>query len=536
MRKTLIGIVTVLLLGAIPVSAQYISGGGSVGGSGSGVPGGSLNTVQYNAGSGNFGGAGPGTTTTLLHGNASGAPSYGAVNLGTDVTSTLPVANGGTGTASPGLVAGTNVTITGSWPNQTVNSSGSGGSTTVAPGTGVTINGSTSSSCTTTCTVATTVANRSVASGGITIGAGDLAGQVNSTDASAQTFTQPSTGTAGAGQSWMMTNQGAGVDPMSGGQTLNGLASSNLYQYGWASCTGNGTTADCFGWPGYGALSGDISATAAGAVTVNKIGGTAITLGTLTNGDLCTYTSSGTVLNCNTATSGSGVTFTDGTHTVSNATQLTVTGGTVGGTTPNATLTVSGGGSGSMVLIATRTASNSTALQFGEGQTEGSLGSSYNSYFLDCNGLKPGTAGAYIYVQVGEDNSGSVAYKTSNYKSAVEYFLEDNTASSTFTGGSVTAASNVGIFPIFALGTSNTGQFKSYLNLQTGEIYRKADFSGEMFNGSDSYTTKGGGVYTGDQTAITGLQVVVYSALNGTQETGASAFVSGQCSLYGITP
>lgn len=34
------------------------------------------------------------------------------------------VAHGGTGTASPGLVAGTNVTITGSWPNQTVNASG----------------------------------------------------------------------------------------------------------------------------------------------------------------------------------------------------------------------------------------------------------------------------------------------------------------------------------------------------------------------------------------------------------------------------
>jgi hypothetical protein len=36
----------------------------------------------------------------------------------------LDVANGGTGTATPDLVAGTNVTITGTWPNQTVNSSG----------------------------------------------------------------------------------------------------------------------------------------------------------------------------------------------------------------------------------------------------------------------------------------------------------------------------------------------------------------------------------------------------------------------------
>ena len=39
----------------------------------------------------------------------------------------LAVANGGSGTASPALVAGTNVTITGTWPNQTINSSGGGG-------------------------------------------------------------------------------------------------------------------------------------------------------------------------------------------------------------------------------------------------------------------------------------------------------------------------------------------------------------------------------------------------------------------------
>ena len=46
------------------------------------------------------------------------------VNLATQVTGILPVANGGTGTASPGLVAGSNVTISGSWPNQTINAAG----------------------------------------------------------------------------------------------------------------------------------------------------------------------------------------------------------------------------------------------------------------------------------------------------------------------------------------------------------------------------------------------------------------------------
>lgn len=40
---------------------------------------------------------------------------------------------------------------------------------------------------------------------------------------------------------------------------------------------------------------------------------------------------------------GGSLTVTDGTHTVSSVTNITVTGGTVGGSTPNATLTISGG-------------------------------------------------------------------------------------------------------------------------------------------------------------------------------------------------
>jgi hypothetical protein len=37
----------------------------------------------------------------------------------------LAKAKGGTGTATPNLIAGTNITITGTWPNQTINASGS---------------------------------------------------------------------------------------------------------------------------------------------------------------------------------------------------------------------------------------------------------------------------------------------------------------------------------------------------------------------------------------------------------------------------
>jgi len=57
------------------------------------------------------------------------------VDLAHQVKSVVPVANGGTGTTSPALVQGTNVTITGTWPNQTINSTGGGGMT--YPGAGI---------------------------------------------------------------------------------------------------------------------------------------------------------------------------------------------------------------------------------------------------------------------------------------------------------------------------------------------------------------------------------------------------------------
>lgn len=62
-----------------------------------------------------------GTPSSVNLTNATGLP------LATGVTGILPVASGGTGTASPGLVAGSNVTISGSWPNQTINVTGGGG-------------------------------------------------------------------------------------------------------------------------------------------------------------------------------------------------------------------------------------------------------------------------------------------------------------------------------------------------------------------------------------------------------------------------
>lgn len=47
----------------------------------------------------------------------------------------VPVSAGGTGTTTPALVQGTNVTITGTWPNQTINASGGSAGVTSVTGT-----------------------------------------------------------------------------------------------------------------------------------------------------------------------------------------------------------------------------------------------------------------------------------------------------------------------------------------------------------------------------------------------------------------
>ena len=56
-----------------------------------------------------------GTPTAVNLANATNVPMAQASGI-------LPVVNGGTGTSTPAIVAGTNVTVSGTWPNQTINS------------------------------------------------------------------------------------------------------------------------------------------------------------------------------------------------------------------------------------------------------------------------------------------------------------------------------------------------------------------------------------------------------------------------------
>lgn len=68
----------------------------------------------------------PTNAQALVYNSSVGVWENNTVSLTAGVNGILPVANGGTGTATPSLVAGTNITITGTFPNQTINSSGGG--------------------------------------------------------------------------------------------------------------------------------------------------------------------------------------------------------------------------------------------------------------------------------------------------------------------------------------------------------------------------------------------------------------------------
>lgn len=118
----------------------------------------------------------------------------------------------------------------------------------------------------------------------------NIGGQDNY-NGSSLTATVPGTGTIGNGQSIMVINQAASALTLSESQTVNGCPVSSLAQGGFLFGTGNGSSFDGGCFPGFGALSSDITATGAGvvtiassAVTTAKINNAAVTYAKVQNG------------------------------------------------------------------------------------------------------------------------------------------------------------------------------------------------------------------------------------------------------------
>jgi hypothetical protein len=143
-------------------------------------------TVNVSAGTGTVTSVGLSGGTTGLTVTGSPITTSGTITLG----GTLAVASGGTGTATPSLVAGTNITsITGTWPNQTINASGGSGTVTSVAATVPSFLSVAGSPVTTSGTLAITLSGTAlpIANGGT--GATTLAGASIATYSGTETLT-----------------------------------------------------------------------------------------------------------------------------------------------------------------------------------------------------------------------------------------------------------------------------------------------------------------------------------------------------------
>lgn len=197
--------------------------------------------------------------------------------LTTGVTGTLPVANGGTGTTTPSLVAGTNVTISGTWPNQTINSTGGsgGGTVTSVSGTG-SVNGITLSG--------TVTSTGSLTLGG-TLSNVSLSSQVTGTLPVANGGTGlTSPGTSGN----VLTSNGSGwVSSAPSGGSLTGSTTTLKTILGVAASSGSGDYNVMVGWaagsaPGFSGQCNTAIGSNSGASLTSGSGN--VILGTLTSG------------------------------------------------------------------------------------------------------------------------------------------------------------------------------------------------------------------------------------------------------------
>jgi hypothetical protein len=229
-------------------------------------------------------------------------PTFNQNTTGTasNVTGIVAIANGGTGTSSPGLVAGTNITITGSWPNQTINASGGGGGGTVTTFSVVTANGVSASVANPTTTPAATftlgaITPTTVNGNTLTTGTYTLTGTAGKTltfnnsltlaGTDATTMTFPSTSATIARTD--AANSFSGVQTYTGGI----LNSGNITAASW----GNATAASVVGIAySSGPSSYTDNSTAAGTTIGNifttTFGKPTITASNATSGSKVTYT------------------------------------------------------------------------------------------------------------------------------------------------------------------------------------------------------------------------------------------------------
>jgi len=299
------------------------------------------------------GGSGGGSVTSV---NVSGGTT-GLTTSGGPVTSsgtitlggTLAVASGGTGTSTPSIVAGTNVTVSGTWPNQTINATGGSGSGTVNSGTagqltyyastGTTVSGN---------------ANATISGGAFTLGvAGTAAGSLLLSGGTSGTVTVK---TAAAAGTWSMTL------PTTAGTNGYVLSTDGAGVTSWIATSGGGGTVTSVNVSGGttglttsgGPVTGSGTITLAGTLA-SANGGTGFT--TYAAGDLIYASATNTLSKLTAGTNGYVLTLASGVPTwaastggvtsfSAGSTGLTPSSATTGAITLAGTLAVGYGGTG----------------------------------------------------------------------------------------------------------------------------------------------------------------------------------------------
>lgn len=172
------------------------------------------------------------------------------------------------------------------------------------------------------------------------------------------------------------------------------------------------------------------------------------------------------------------------------------------------------GASSGLNLISTQTASNSAALQFTN------LPTSYNRLVLSCTGIITSAARATVELQFGE--GAGPTWEAANYiyenhaTGSTNYDQEFNYSSSAsyiYLADGSTDSSHPTTLQYYINDIGNTSVYKSVVGLST-----------EWDTTPGHYSIYGGGSYSGDTNAITGLKLLPASG----------TITSGQCSLYGM--